>query len=154
MTIYEIDQSILDCVDLETGEIIDIEKFENLQIEREIKIDNTICFYKNVNGVISAIEKEIENLSKRKKQQKNLSENLKSLISYSLEGQKFETSRNKVSWRKSESINIINEKEIPNEFKESKIEIKISKDAIKKSIKNGIEVNGAEMVFKNNIQIN
>ena len=37
MTIYEIDQAIMRCVDLETGEIIDTEKLDKLQMERGFK---------------------------------------------------------------------------------------------------------------------
>ena len=33
--LYEIDQAILDCVDLETGEILDPEKLDALQMERD-----------------------------------------------------------------------------------------------------------------------
>ena len=32
MTIYEIDQAIMECVDLETGEIIDTEQLDKLQM--------------------------------------------------------------------------------------------------------------------------
>lgn len=35
MTLYEIDSAIMDCVDEETGEIIDLEKLEALNIERD-----------------------------------------------------------------------------------------------------------------------
>ena len=34
MTLYDIDAAILECVDEETGEIVDVEKLENLLIER------------------------------------------------------------------------------------------------------------------------
>lgn len=37
MTLYEIDSAIMDCVDEETGEIIDLEKLEALNIERDKK---------------------------------------------------------------------------------------------------------------------
>ena len=33
--LYEIDQAILDCVDLETGEILDSDRLDALQMERE-----------------------------------------------------------------------------------------------------------------------
>ena len=40
MTIFEIDEAILECVDLETGEIIDAERLDALQMERDKKIEN------------------------------------------------------------------------------------------------------------------
>ena len=39
-TLYEINQGIIDCVDMETGEIIDAEKLAELQINRKDKIEN------------------------------------------------------------------------------------------------------------------
>lgn len=33
-TLYEIDAAILSCVDLETGEVIDYERLQELQLER------------------------------------------------------------------------------------------------------------------------
>ena len=43
MNLYEIDAAILGCVDVETGEIFDIDKFEELSLTRDAKIEN-ICF--------------------------------------------------------------------------------------------------------------
>jgi hypothetical protein len=39
MTLYEIDSTIMDCVDEETGEIFDEERFAKLQLSREEKIE-------------------------------------------------------------------------------------------------------------------
>jgi hypothetical protein len=35
MKLYEIDNAIMDCVDMETGEIIDVERLSALQMERD-----------------------------------------------------------------------------------------------------------------------
>ena len=40
MNLYEIENEILNCVDMETGEIVDIKKLESLQMERDQKIEN------------------------------------------------------------------------------------------------------------------
>ena len=37
--LYDIDAAILDCVDQETGEILDPEKLDALQMEREQKLE-------------------------------------------------------------------------------------------------------------------
>ena len=47
-SLYEIDAQILSCIDLETGEVVDIEKLEALQIERAQKIENIALWYKNL----------------------------------------------------------------------------------------------------------
>ena len=41
--LYEIDQAILDCCDLETGEILDGEALTALQMEREAKLRAWPC---------------------------------------------------------------------------------------------------------------
>ena len=43
MKLYEINEEILNCVDEETGEITDFERFNNLQIERDEK-NRKYCF--------------------------------------------------------------------------------------------------------------
>ena len=40
MNIYEIDKAILECVDEETGEILDFDRLEELQMARDEKIEN------------------------------------------------------------------------------------------------------------------
>ena len=37
-SLYEIDRSIMECVDMETGEIIDPGKLESLKMERRAKV--------------------------------------------------------------------------------------------------------------------
>lgn len=39
-SLYEINQRILECVDPETGELIDPENLEALVMEKELKIEN------------------------------------------------------------------------------------------------------------------
>lgn len=42
MTLYEIDAEIEACIDGETGEVLDYEKLDGLQIERDRKIENIV----------------------------------------------------------------------------------------------------------------
>jgi hypothetical protein len=152
MTIYEIDQAILACID-EDGEIIDIDAFETLQIEKDIKIDNIACWYKQILAEAAGIKAERGILHEREKQKENQAERLKNFLSQILDGQKFETARNKISWRKSESIGILDEKDIPSVYLRQKIAYEPDKAAIKEAISGGAEVPGAELVSRNNIQI-
>ena len=48
MSIYEIDDSILALVDMETGKIEDEKRFDELQMERRQKVENIGCYYKNL----------------------------------------------------------------------------------------------------------
>lgn len=69
MKLYDIDKSISECVDAETGEVIDFEKLEALQMEREAKIDNIACWYKSLLSDAEGIKKEKEALAQRQKGQ-------------------------------------------------------------------------------------
>ena len=153
ITLYEIKREIAECVDTETGEIIDIEKLSQLVMDRETKIDNIISWYKELNSEVSAIESEVKSLTERRESKKNRMESLKRYLSEFLDGLKFESSRNAVTWRKSDEVNITDESRIPDRYKKEVTEVKISRADIKKAIKDGQSIDGAELVYKNNIQI-
>ena len=153
MKLYEIDQAILDCIDDDTGEVIDTNRLDQLAMDRHIKIDNIISLYKQFTAEAVAIENELKSLIERQKRKINRSESLKLWLADILNGTKFESSRNIVTWRRSDEVNIINENKIPGEYRSEKVEVSISKADIKKALKDGITVDGAELIYKNNIQI-
>ena len=71
MNLYEIDNAILNCVDMETGEIIDMGKLNALQMERAQKIENIGCWIKNLLSDADALDKEKKNLAARQKAAEN-----------------------------------------------------------------------------------
>ena len=77
MTLYEIDQEILNCVDEETGEIIDLDKLQALRIAKDRKIESIGLWYKNLNSDVQALELEIKMLTERKNKAKNKMEQLR-----------------------------------------------------------------------------
>ena len=50
MKLYEIDEAILNCIDTETGEIIDADQLDKLTMERDTKIENVACWIKDLKG--------------------------------------------------------------------------------------------------------
>lgn len=152
MNLYEIDERILDCVDVETGEIFDIDKFEELSIEREVKIENICLWIKNLTAEAEAIKAEKLNLEARQKAKNNKIDSLKKYISTYLEGSKFETARVKVSFRKSESLEYEDIYKIPEEYLKYK-EPEVNKTELKNALKKGLKVEGVSIVEKQNIQI-
>ena len=50
MNIYEIDNAMFSLIDEETGEIKDFEAFEELQMQKEEKIENAALWHKKING--------------------------------------------------------------------------------------------------------
>lgn len=152
-TLYDINQQILACIDMETGEILDLEKLTELQMEREAKLENVACWIKNLNSNVNEYKIEIENLKQRQEADKNRAEKLKEWLKQALEGQKMITPKVQVTFRKSESVQIDNEELIPEEYIKQKIETSPDKIAIKEAIKNGKKIAGCELVTNTNISV-
>lgn len=152
MNLYQIDEAILECVDAETGELFDVDRFEELELERTEKVEGICLWIKNLKAEIEALNAEKTAFAEREKRAKNKAESLKRYISSYLNGTKFETAKVKVSFRKSEPLEISENAVIPEEFLKHK-EPDIDKDGLKKAIKEGRTFEGISIVEKLNIQI-
>ena len=106
MTLYEIDQAIQGLVDPETGELMDYEAFAALQMDA--KIENMALWYKDLMADAKAIKEEADTLNERRKALENKAERLKSYLSLALDGEKFQTARCSVTFRKTSSIQVSN----------------------------------------------
>jgi hypothetical protein len=67
--------------------------------------------------------------------------------------EKLETSLNNLSYRKSESVSILDEASIPEEYWKEKVTKTIDKVSIKDAIKSGKDVAGASIQENMNLQI-
>ena len=119
MNLYQINNAITECIDYDTGEVIDFNKLSNLIMDREAKIDGIACWFKELTAEYIAIDSEISVLEARKKAKQNKAENLKKYLSDILGGAKFESARNKISWRVSDEVYVIDENVIPAEYKKT-----------------------------------
>lgn len=151
--LYEIDQGILSCIDLETGEVIDPERLENLQMERNQKIENVVLWIKNLESDALAIKAEKEALAKRQVAALAKAEQLKEWLGKALEGQKFSTARCAVSFRKSTKLEVLDADCIPKKFMVETVTVKPDAVAIKDYLKMGYEVNGCRLIVNQNVQI-
>lgn len=150
MTIYEINEQILNCIDLETGEIIDIDKLNELQLEKDAKIENVACWIKELKAEAEAIKAEKLILAERQKVAENKAESLKKWLTYALDGQKFKTSKCSISYRKSEAVEVT-EEGLNNLIKEHDELLTYkapepNKTAIKQALKDGLSVQGVQLV--------
>jgi len=154
MNLYQIEDAILGCVDQETGDIVDIEKLEALEMERDTKISNIACWIKDLKAEAEAIKAEKQNLDKRLKADTNKAEQLKTYLDGYLNGAKFKDARCAISYRKSISTEIAEDLDLntlPDGCKTIKVEA--NKTAIKEALQNGEVINGCKLVEKSNIQI-
>lgn len=104
-SIYEINAQIQECLNPETGEF-DEERFNGLIELKETKIEQLICFYKNVVAMAKAMKEEEKSLKERREAEERKAENLKNYIQYALDGEKFKTSKVSVSYRKTQSVEV------------------------------------------------
>lgn len=151
MTIFEIENGIRECVDEETGEIIDIEKLEALEMARDQKIENVGMWYKESLAEANAIKAEKMKLAERQKTAENRAESLKNYLDFVVGGGKFESARVTISYRKSTAVEIEDESKVPDEF--CKITREVRKTDLKDAIKKGVVIEGVTLLDKQNIQI-
>lgn len=127
---------------------------EMINVSIEEKLENTGKFIKNTESDITGIKAEIDRLTAMKKTKENFVERLKNNVEFALKEKGLETltvGTFKAGYRKSESVEIINLDLIPADF--TKVEIKADKTAIKKAIKAGEVVEGAEIKVNQNFYI-
>lgn len=156
MTLFEINKAIMDFefeIDEETGEILNANGLDELEIAKEEKIENIGLWIKNLLAEAEAVKHEKDNMAIRQKRLEKKAESLKGYLTYALNGEKFSTPRVAMSFRKSESVVIPDEAVIPNEYCNISVVRKPDKTVIKKALKEGKEVVGAELIEKQNIQI-
>ena len=150
MKLYEIDNAILECIDMETGEVIDIDKLNELQIERDAKVENVACWIKELKAEAEAIKKEKQILADRQRTAENKAESLKKWLAYALNGQKFKTAKCSISFRNTESVEVTDEG-LENLMKEHDELLTYkkpepNKTAIKQAINDGLSVEGVQLV--------
>ncbi len=161
MKLFEIDARLASCikisddtaVDTETGEVIDIEALEALEMERDAKIENIGIWIKELTANAEAIKAEKLKLAEREKSARNKAESLKGFLTVYLDGKKFETARVAIKFRNVESVSVPDVAMLPAEYIRTKITNEADKTAIKNAIKAGEVVAGAELVKKQSISI-
>lgn len=149
MKLYEIDSKIQSLIDQDTGEVMDLQEFENLAMQREEKIENIALACKNLAAEAEALKAEKQAFEARQKAAENRLKWLKGYLAYVLDGQKFKTSRVEVSFRKSEAVVI--DADVPEEYLVYKLEP--NKTAIKQALKSGLDVSGCRLEIRNNVSV-
>lgn len=152
MNLYEINEQILGCVDCETGEIIDEEKLAALNLAFDEKVENIALWIKNLLSDAEAIKQEKMKLAERQKAAENKAESLRKYLLSFLDGGKFKTAKVQIGWRKSKQVQVNDITKIDADYLKF-AEPTVDKTKIKKAIESGVEIEGAEIVEINNIQI-
>jgi hypothetical protein len=162
MNLYQINQEIESLINEETGEITDLEKLQQLNIDKDVKIENIALFIKNLEAETMALDSEIKNLQERKSSKNKKVDSLKKYLSTFMQSEnktKFETPKVKLDFRKSTALKIEDE-EVLMLHLEAKIpellKTKVTKSVDKKGLKEFLkteEINGCYLEEKQNLQI-
>ena len=159
--IYKIETEYRDLISVlvENGGELTPELEQALQINQKDlyrKSESYAYAIKELDGEIDIIKSEIERLqtliTKRDKSISRMKETvLKAMELYEID--KIETPMIKISVRKSEVVEVINENQIEPIFKVEKVTTTISKSAIKEAIKSGASIDGAIIKINKSLQI-
>lgn len=152
MKLYEINQEIMSCIDLETGEIIAPEKLEALQMDKHEKLRNIAFVALNAMADAKAYEEQEKKFAARKKAAKSTVEWAKATLARELAGKKMKEPEFCISYRKSEAVEIADLNSVPDEFLVPQ-PAKVDKVGLKKAIEGGAVIDGVTIAEKQNIQI-
>ena len=155
MKLYEITE-LQNELEKEEDEEIKKDLQELIAVELKNKSNNIVYVIKNLEGNNAAIDAEIERLQALKKRNSSNIEKIKSNVLWFMQQNKIDKIKTDLatfSLRKSESTDIENIEQIPQEFITVKQTFVPDKTAIKKAIKEGREVAGAKVITNYSLQI-
>lgn len=159
MKLYEIDEAIEDLMDRETGEISDLEAFDALQMARQDKLEGVALYAKNLTSDIKALADEEKALHERRTVLEHKRERLERWLSTVLDGEQFSTARCDVRFRRSQALEITDERTLREWLAMSAPSYliaqdpKIDKAGIKDAVRAGAEIPCVELVTRQNIAI-
>lgn len=153
MKLYEIQEELYKCFDEETGEIIEPEKFDDLQGEMDDKIEGLGCMIKDDAFLIKGLKEEKRRITERIASLEARADSTKEFLKGLLNGRKFETPKVRMSYRKSYSVDVVDEEKVPDEYTETVETRNIHKADILKALKTGEQVAGCNLIEKNNLSV-
>ena len=106
-----------------------------------------------MNAEAKAIKDEEDNLAVRRKIAENKASSLKAYLSGAIQGERYSNSNTVISWRKSESVFVGTDIELPEAYITIKVTEAPDKKKLKEALKAGIEIEGCRIDTNLNIQI-
>lgn len=166
MHLYEIDGRIAQVIengfalDEETGEVFTCDELEELKAGREAKLEAVGLFIKDLNAEVAALKAEEKALAERRRAKESRVEQLKEYLAFSMQthgDRKLETPKVRLSFRKSTSTEITDEKLVPDEFKTVETVVKVDKKklgaAIDRAMRDGGTIRGARRITRQSLII-
>ncbi len=154
MNLYEINQAILDCVDMETGEIIDEERLAELRLEKDTKIENVALWIKNLKAEEKAIKEEEQKFRQRRTAITNKMNSLKGYLREALGYSKFKTAKVSIYYQNRQSVDIADGLDL-SKLDESLVRVSYEprKTEMKKALEDGVEIDGVTLVTNTSVVV-
>lgn len=154
-TLYELTGQFLDIYNLELDEETKLDTLDSIdwETEYETKVENYIKVMKNLEADIEARKNEIKRLTELNKADEKKKEHLKDTLSASMSltgHERVDTPLFKVSFRKSQAVEV-DETVLSEAYKIATW--KADKKRLKEDLKNGLEIIGASLVERKNLNI-
>lgn len=160
MKLYEIDREIESCIDFETGEILNPERLDALQMERTKKLEGVALYIKNQTAYAKELREEEKAFAERRRQAERKVESLSQWLTNALHGEKLTTAKAAVSFRRSEGLEITDNgsfllwaEENGRDDLLTFVAPKANATAIKQAIKAGADIPYARIEERLNMQI-
>lgn len=167
MRLYELTKDYMDLLyAIDTEEIPEeaiTDTLEAITASIEEKADNIACMLKGLEAEAQAIKAEEDRLKARRQAKERAYEKIKAYLSAELLKANItavDTARNKITFRKSESVRIANETAFITWALLNRDDLikygepTANRTAIKKALKDGAVIDGAELCVNQNIQLN
>lgn len=139
-------------IDEETGEVLNADALDHVQMARDEKIEGICLWIKNLKADAAAYKAEKDSFAKKQKAAENKTAALKDYIEYILAGEKFKTNRVTVSYRSSDQVECPDISVVDDDYLRFK-DPELDKMKIKEALKQGIEVKGCTLINKKNMSI-
>lgn len=166
MTLYEISAEMQECIDRmidpDTGAIDEeaYSRLQQLQGERDTKIENLACAIKNIRSGCAAIKTEVDKLNTRRKQEEAKADRLEDYLAFILDGEKFKSARVSIGQRTSKAVSVESEGALIDWLTvnggEDAIRTKpaeLRKDVLRKWLDEGREIPGCSIEERHSISI-
>lgn len=142
-------------IDPETGELDEevLTQLDELDIAKDEKLEAYGMKIKSLVAEVKAIKDAKEGFTKREHAKVALIDKLQRVVDAELRGEPKEYTNVHFKYRKSESVEIVNEDLIPEEYCDYETKKKPVKARIKADLKAKHDVPGAVLVKKNNLQV-
>lgn len=129
-------------------------QLSNAEESLDVKLDSCCRYLRNLQSDVDAIDAEIERLTARKSSTLKAERRFRDYVGHHLgNGNKWQNQLFSLTWRRSESVSVDNERMVPAQYMSETISYSVDKESAKEKLKSGEVIPGLSLLVKNNLQM-